>query len=705
MSVIISWIKSTCILSKDKIALVVALILFAAPFSGNAAEDIKRRVLVFYDSKARQSPSTNVVFEGFQTVLNYYGILTDYRDINEPLLPNDLQMSEYRGVIMTFGRIDARLAGAYLPWLDRQMTLGRRLVVLEGLGVAGDAGRESHKLLEKIYSRLGLLQRGNFIIAPRLIRYAYKDPRMVEFERRYPALPAVYEQFVAAGRGVVTHLALERTDRKDSRSDVIVTSPAGGFAVREYIYWQNIRDKRQKWYLNPFLFIEKSLGLTNMPVPDPTTLNGLRVGFSHVDADGFSGASRVVEKQTCAEVMRDRIFKKADFPITVSVIVAEVDPHLAGTELHFNTARDIYRLPNIEPASHSYSHPYYWSDTSENKTKYKGKLGIKIPGYKFQDKMELDSSVNYITTRLAPPGKPCRVFQWTGECRPEESQIARLDAIKVLNINGGDTVYDGIDNSLFSVAPLYRQVGRRIQFHIGQANDNILTNKLEGPLYGYRHIIATMQRTEQPRRLKPVDIYYHFFSAEQNALLKAVQEVYDWAKKQELALLYTSQYLKMMQGFMSAVIKNEAHGRISVSGYGECTTVRLPQNAMTPDMERSVNVIGFNRTPQGLYVSLARNKPRAVIAFQSTAAPGRYPHVQKASGLINGFSRKGSSMRINYDGFGREGHAVLGGMVAGAEYIISGSSTGAVRKMIKADAAGSLEIRGIRTGTLEVLKR
>lgn len=705
MSVIIGWMRSTCIPSGSRIAFFVALFLVIAPFYGSAAEDARRKVLVLYDSQAGQSATANIVFAGFQTVLNYYGIITDYHDVNDGALPDDRRMQPYRGVIVTFGRIDPRLAKRYLSWLDRQFAERRRVVVLASLSIAGEAGRDAHALLERIYQRLGIAKGGKFIAAPRLIRYAYKDPRMVEFERRYPALPPIYDQFTVTGKGVVPHLLLERTDLKDSRSAVILTSPSGGFAVSEYINWKNIDDNRRKWYLNPFFFMEKALGLSNMPAPDPTTLSGLRVGFSHVDADGFSGASRVVEKQTCAEVMRDRVFRKVPFPITVSVIVAEIDPRLARTDLHFNTARDIYRLSNIEPASHSYSHPYYWSDTSENKQRYREKLGIKVPGYTFNDKTELDDSVSYITTKLAPPGKPCRVFQWTGECRPVENQVARLDAIKVLNINGGDTVYDDIDNSLFGVEPLYRQVGRRTQVHIGQANDNIFTNNLEGPFYGYRHVITTMQRTGTPRRLKPVNVYYHFFSAEQNALLRAVQDVYGWALKQELAPLYTSQYLKMMQGFMSASIKSEAPGRISVSNYGECTTVRLPQDAMTPDMEKSVNVLGYNRTPQGLYVTLERNRQRALIVLQKTASPGRSPHVQKATGFVSGFSRVGRSVRLSYEGFGREGRVVLGGMAAGAEFRISGSAAGAVQKMLRADANGILEIKGMQSGVLEVAKK
>jgi hypothetical protein len=38
--------------------------------------------------------------------------------------------------------------------------------------------------------------------------------------------------------------------------------------------------------------------------------------------------------------------------------------------------------------------------------------------------------------------------------------------------------------------------------------------------------------TEKPYRIKPINIYYHFYSGSKLAAFNALKEVYDWAIKQ-----------------------------------------------------------------------------------------------------------------------------------------------------------------------------
>ena len=676
------------------------------------AREIPRRVLVLYNGAAGQSPVENVVFEGFQTILNYEGILTDYRDVGAAVpLPDGKAMSPYRGILVAVNRISPARLQEVLRWLDRQPPGERKIVLLDNFDIAGRLNDDTDRLLNKLFARLGLERKGNFTQLPRLIRYGHKDPAMVEFERKYPPRPASYEQFRLTDKSARVHLSLVRTDRKDSESAVIVTNRNGGFAMNPYVFWKNTTDNRKQWYLNPFAFLRKALALEadQFPVPDPTTRNGLRAAFSHVDADGFSGPSQAYKQLTCAEVIRDQVLKRYPFPVTVSVIVAEVDPKKAKTTRHADTARDIFRLPNVEPASHSYSHPFYWDPNAKTKGSYPTQLGLKLPGYVFNDKTELDDSMKYITDKLAPPGKPCLVFQWSGDCRPTERQLARLDALGMLNINGGDTVYDAVENSLFGVAPLYRQVGARTQYYIGQANDNILTNLMEGPFYGYRNIITTMERTEKPRRIKPLDIYYHMFSGERIASLKAVQDVYAWALTQEVALMFTSQYLRMMQGYMQARISAEGGGVFTVENYGDCLTVRLPTAAPAPDPEKSLHVLGFYRAPQGLYISLAPGQRKARIV-PATGGPGkgpagatagRLPFLNRATGVVDSFQVSPGMVRWRFSGFGK-GWVELGGLFPGREYEASGQALPAGGSRFRADSRGVLRIHPLATGEVRV---
>lgn len=271
----------------------------------------------------------------------------------------------------------------------------------------------------------------------------------------------------------------------------------------DYAYWEDPLSFQHKWYIDPFAFLSRTLDIKNTPIPDPTTLNGLRVAFSHVDADGFSGTNQIDRKKVCAEIMRDAIFKTIDFPISYSVIQAEIDPAVQGSEHLMNVARSIMELDNIEPASHTFSHPFFWDPESSQKDRYDDRFAFDIPGYKFDAFKEIVNSVEFVTDELCPDGKSCRLLFWSGACDPlaEHQQMANENGI--LAINGGDTLWDPAHDSLFGVAPLIRPLRPGLnQIHIGQANDNILTNLWRGPFNGYRNIIETMKRTGSPRRLK-----------------------------------------------------------------------------------------------------------------------------------------------------------------------------------------------------------
>src|SRR4029453_5395461 len=97
------------------------------------------------------------------------------------------------------------------------------------------------------------------------------------------------------------------------------------------------------------------------------------------------------------------------------------------------------------------------------------------------------------------------------------SILARLG---VPNINGGDTMLDREWPSYTRVAPLMRPVGSHWQNYTSASNENVYTNLWKGPFYGFRNVLETFRRTEHPRRVTPVNVYYHYYSAERVAGLR-----------------------------------------------------------------------------------------------------------------------------------------------------------------------------------------
>jgi len=699
------------LLKRTHLPVLILSIIGGLPWNCLADSPIPRKILVFFDSSIGESTSHNMVFETCQSVLNYIGLVTDYRDINDRPFPDKESMARYRGILTWFQ--SNRIPGpqAFLTWLHHQLQAGKMLVVLGQMGGVAEVGEnaEIRTLVQQVLSAMRLQRTGDATGNSGLLSNVHKDAGTVEFERKYPAIPPVYEFFRPLDRNLKRHLTLSRKDRTASESAVISTCPRGGFAMEGYILWQEPAPPfRKQWYLNPFRFFREAFDLDGFPALDPTTLNGRRVAFSHIDADGFSGYSRIDKKMFCAEMIRERIFKKYDFPVTASVITGEIDPKAKGNIRLVHLAREIFALPNVEPASHSYSHPFYWDPESKADAEtYGHQYGISIPGYTHDPQMEIDDSLNYITRELAPPQKPCRVFLWSGNCKPMESDIARCDALGVLNMNGGDTVFDEAFNSYTAVKPLYSVVGSRFQYFTGQANENILTNLWQGPFYGHRNIIATMERTEVPRRIKPIDIYYHFYSGERQASIHALEDIYNWVMKQKIAPVFVSEYIPMVTGMLSARLSKADSGRMVVSDYGSCLTVRFDPSIPDPDLFRSENVLGFVREAQGLYVSLAPGKTQAIIAFlkrEAGLAQNRSPYLRAASGWIDTFQHLGDGIMMSYRGHGT-GKVEVAGLIPQQSYTVSGSAVQGEIRRIMTDAEGVLKANAVASGRLEISPR
>jgi len=652
-----------------------------------ATTNVPRKLFIAYQSETGQSARANIYFEICQAVTDYLGLLSDYFDISTRTLPDDQFMSEYRAIISVSNSVKISNGIAWLRWLNHQCQKGKKIIILGQLAGYNDSNfNEYKKLAARINAHIGFVNKGMFSNHQGRIRFHYKDPERVEYERKYPVFPLNYEQFQVSKSNVRVWLSIKRKDLENSESAVVLTSPNGAFARYSELYWMDPVSYKKKWYINPFIFFEEALATHNLPRPDPTTLNGSRLAFSHIDGDAFSGPSRIDPSQTCAEMVRDQVLKKYDYPVTVSVIVAEISPSAVGNEKMVELAKNIFALPNVEPASHAYSHPYYWNEHSPVKDNYSHQYGIMVPGYTFDSKKEIVGSTHYITQKLSPPNKPCRVMLWSGACDPTERELKHCKAHGIYNMNGGDTVYDNANDSYTSVAPIYRKVGKLYQIHCGQANENILTNLWEGPYYGYREIVKTMKKTDMPRRLKAIDIYYHFYSGEYESSLNALQSVYEWVLEQDVALVYTSEYIQMAEGFLQTKIHKNKRGHYVISNYHHCLTIRFDHASTQPDIKNCVNVLGYIQQPQGLYVSLKPNTQKAVIAFlPENQKDLRTPYVEKANGWVMDFQAKENNILIVFKGFGK-GYVRLAGLKAGQKYVVN--SERANSSMITADSSG-----------------
>lgn len=591
------------------------------------AEIRPRRVLMLFDGSEGQLIHSNI-HRYLAMPIEHLGYVPDYRDVREPL-PERLLADSHAGIVLWLNRDDGAYAGVLEKWLARQSAGGVPIAFIERFGFP---------LAGSFVEASGLGQLPGAEVAE--VRLARHDSAL-GFEWAPPEAPR--EIVAVAG----ARHALARLETPDGRAiEPVGTMPWGGYALAPYVLETLPGGQGSRWILDPFAFLAGALRLDSLPVPDVTTENGLRLTFAHVDGDGFPSRAEFPGSPYASRVMLDEVLARYRLPTAVSVIEGEIAPWglfpSASAELE-DIARRIFALPHVEIASHTYSHPFDWQRLEQAGQGY----NLNLAGYRFDARREIDGSRDYIESRLAPPGKRCRLLLWSGDCNPNASQVGQTVAAGMLNMNGGDTTLTRARPTLTDVAPLGIPRGGHYQVYAPNQNENVYTNLWTGPFSGYERVTETFELTDTPRRLKPVDIYYHTYAASKPAGLRALKKAYDWALARPHFPTYPSDYLARVRGFHGAIVARGGDGWV-LADLGALRTVRLPATAGYPDLAASEGVAGFSDHGHARYVHLSSERARLVLAPR---APG-IPYLADANARLTHFSRGGTGLRI-----GLAGHA------------------------------------------------
>ena len=398
------------------------------------------------------------------------------------------------------------------------------------------------------------------------------------------------------------------------------------------------------WTIDPFIFLKDALRLDSIPVPDPTTEAGRRILFAHVDGDGFVERVRTNYNKLSPQMLISQIYKKYHIPQTVSIIQGEVDsiglfPKLSPTMEKI--AKELYSIPWIEPASHSFSHPFFWGKAIEPKNsapKVGKNYHLPIPKYHFSLKQETIGSVKFAQSFAPKYKRKDKVLFWSGDCLPPKKVLSYIEKHGIVAMNGGDTTIDKAYPWLIHIAPFGLQRDEYWQIYTAQQNENIFTNEWTGPFWGFRHVIETFKLTENPRRLKAMDIYYHLYSGSKVASLKALDEVYTYAIKQKTSKLYASQYIRKGKGFYHTALAKLKEGRYEIRNQGYLRTIRFDKRVKI-DIAKSKGVAGFNYKGKSTYITLDR-EPSHIIQLTSKSSA---PYLIDANGWVEKVTHKGDS--------------------------------------------------------------
>jgi hypothetical protein len=581
--------------------------------------------------------------------LNYLGYDVHYADANKRL-PTRVNNDRYAGIVVALQNAVTD-ATAWRRWLLSQIRGGTKVVFMGQFGFTLD-GPTARELSLRI------------IPGPNVASDAYvasQDP-IIGFE----VMPAADARAVVGIEAGPEATSLLRVGVGKRQYDVVGLAPWGGFALAPYHMHLDTVDQ-YRWPLQPLEFYRRALALPDMPVPDVTSENGRRLMFTQVDGDGFAsrGEFAGATNQYSGQILYDRVFKRYPIPMTVSVIEGETSATGAYPKLSSQLeaiAVKIFSLPHVEIGSHTYSHPFFWTEIDgesgarrpinerfrlSGNDKYP--FHLPIAGYELDVAREVQGSIDYINNRLAPPGKKVQAFLWSGDAMPSASVLRRVAQAGVFNINGGDTTITRQAPSWTKIAGYGLAHGtgpHEFQVFAATMNENVYTGDWTGPFYGYRRVLETFEMTDTPIRFKALDIYYHFYSATKKAALDALTRVFDSSLKQPVFPVYTTDYIRRVLEWRRAVVAREGDAWLVRTG-DNLRQLRWPGNGV-PRMDTAQGLAGYMPGPGGLYIHMGARQARF-----SMSGPDRnaLPYIHTASGFVRDFSREGGSVRFDFGGY------------------------------------------------------
>jgi hypothetical protein len=213
-------------------------------------------------------------------------------------------------------------------------------------------------------------------------------------------------------------------------------------------------------------------------------------------------------------------------------------------------------------------------------------------------------------------------------------------------MNGGDTVTTLSSNTLTEVEGLGFDKSGLFQVFAPNQNENVYTNEWTGPYYGFERVIETYELTEKPRRLKPIDIYFHTYIGTKLAGIQSLDKIFAYAMKQEVAPLHASDYTKQVQEFLHVAVARTAAGwRVRGTRLGR--NLRLSPSMGLPDLDASRGIAGYNHANGDTYLHLASDDNELVLA----AAPPAQPRLVSANAHLETASRAGGAYSWTLAGY------------------------------------------------------
>ena len=643
---------------------------------------ITRTVLALYSSAEGQVPRGSRVHMIAQMPINHLGFHVRFHDVRDGP-PEPGALDGVRAVMSWFTSSEDIPDGpGFIAWLERVRARGVRYLVFghPGFDISAEGG-------QRVLSDLGIAWSGELARVTFDAQYIPRRTTGIGFERELTRPMLAFPIVRPVGEQASVWLSVQSGGGR--LSDVVFTTPFGGFAANGFALFMDASSEERQiraWLIDPFAFFQEALGAGEMPVPDVTTRAGRRIYYSHIDGDGWLNRTRIERYATGGPpvyasrvVLEEVIRANPAWPVTVAPIGAELDLDWHGTREARAIARALFELPNVEPASHTYTHPFAWGffdgpDHRARERRYfdrypgadrlvgvlgriRGALGLQqgdgafagVEGYQiyerprafalepFDMRQEIEGT-NCLLRELAPEGTRIGLFQWSGNTRPSATALAAVAASGMANINGGDSRFDPTFPSYAWTAPIGIDVAGQWQVFASNSNENTYTENWSERFFGFKYLIPTLQNTNRPRRTAAFNLYYHTYSGARQAALDAVAQNLDYAKTRPLIPLKASTYARIAGSFPDIAITAAGPRRWRIQNRGHLQTLRFERGLFSAvDFDRSHGVMGQTRRYGHLYVALDPAVRDPVVALRASDDPDAAPEAPVAYLIESGW--------------------------------------------------------------------
>ena len=664
-----------------------------------AAATVPRLVLALYDGAIETHLKETSVHGLAAMPLEWLGLTLEYHDVRNGLPPLWTDPA-YRAVLTWFPEPNLADYAGYAAWIERVAAAGIKIVQI------GDAAPKpgtmtpaaEAALRRRVFATCGVRTLGLWSAVTLGDQISYRDEASTEFEIRFDAGLPAYELYAPSRPDTASWLVVTRADQVQSRSHLIMVSPAGGFIAPGYATGIDPETGVKQWFVDPFAFFTAALALDDLPAADTTTLCGRRIYYSHIDGDGWRSISQVRSlgraPGTNAEiVLQSVIAANPDLPVTVAPIAAEMDPAFAGDLRAIGAARALFKLAHVEAATHTYTHPFRWDffknyapdaekpyqevyrsavnghvsvvETSGNPASAPACCGRAsrnpssppraFGGRPFDLNQEVTGAAKLIEAVAASANKRVRLLQWPGDCSPFPAALRCVADAGLLNINGGDTRCDKDYPSVSAVAPLGFRRDGLTQIYASNSSEELYTDLWTDKYFGFRDLPETWDRTGAPRRLKPINLYYHMYSGERRASLDALLgNIASLRTRGDFIGIHASHFAAIAGGFFSLDLHRISTATWRVRNRGSLQTLRFAHgDRRMLDLAVSTGVLGERVINGHLYVALDPASPDPLVALvQRVDAPPSRPVLVQSSWTVSGLSIDGDHLAFKAEGFG-----------------------------------------------------